>query len=743
VLDWQKNQFVLLSILNIIMETFVDIPSKDIGFDARPFKSNLIGVFGDLVVATTSIRSFEQFVAAVTPLLVELLSNKAIRNAAEFNGLVVSCEKHLKADQKSREEIGGLLFAQLSPCFDNALLAKLQKSGDVNSLKAANLIQSLRYATSLIEVPLGALSLIRQHLFLDGVFAGPVEHAFTVGPGETVEVRMETQKRTTFEQSQTETSSSEQQKSAEQKNSSEVTDKLSQAISRSSSSTVSASVSGSYGVVSGSISGSQSVSDSSTASREFATRQMSETVNKVSESMARSFSVSSKSTQDFLESNSYRREVVNSTSEPINYGLRRLFQRLTIKQQQIGSALVWKKVIADPSNTLGKGRLLNKQLLEGTAESFAGPPPIHSAKPYDLAWENVPPVIGLALFSLPYSAYADFKIGGARGIKDIVSVRFEGGSPTKDLLFESQDTMNSWMLRCEVQAITEISPAGKEPGGLFSPARIRIEMKFSLLSAKGDPNWLIDYDTFKYRMISELIVTLASARYFHSSGESIKEANATLGAWAEAIQDESQTIRRPPDDLRKEERIVLVTRILSELIGGVSPTVDYEQEVKAFSEIFDLDQFFTEPITLMNRFDQRARNYFVTSTSSSRFGSALSWDIQPDVDDARNAFMNCPYIIAYVPIKAGRERAAANYLKLKKQLGLVDPNALDGLLVEFEDRRLLEKSFPLEGPNDVFSASPPLPPVGTPSLKDVYPTYREFETSIPIDGFVYEKLNIV
>lgn len=57
-------------------------------------------------------------------------------------------------------------------------------------------------------------------------------------------------------------------------------------------------------------------------------------------------------------------------------------------------------------------------------------------------------------------------------------------------------------------------------------------------------------------------------------------------------------------------------------------------------------------------------NYKITEDSQpARMGSSLGWLLQLDGDNLRNAFLNAPWVKAVIPIRAGRETAALNWLK--------------------------------------------------------------------------------
>jgi hypothetical protein len=64
--------------------------------------------------------------------------------------------------------------------------------------------------------------------------------------------------------------------------------------------------------------------------------------------------------------------------------------------------------------------------------------------------------------------------------------------------------------------------------------------------------------------------------------------------------------------------------------------------------------------------DSRPRpdNYLITEKSEpAAFGSSLGWLLQLDGDNLRNAFLNAPWVKAIIPIRPGKEAAAAMWLQ--------------------------------------------------------------------------------
>jgi hypothetical protein len=63
-------------------------------------------------------------------------------------------------------------------------------------------------------------------------------------------------------------------------------------------------------------------------------------------------------------------------------------------------------------------------------------------------------------------------------------------------------------------------------------------------------------------------------------------------------------------------------------------------------------------------------------------GASLGWLLQLDGDTHRNAFLNSPWVKAVLPVRAGKELAALNWLKLAHVEGSDDLKASYGGKVE-------------------------------------------------------------
>jgi hypothetical protein len=207
-----------------------------------------------------------------------------------------------------------------------------------------------------------------------------------------------------------------------------------------------------------------------------------------------------------------------------------------------------------------------------------------------------------------------------------------------------------------------------------------------------------------------------------------KEAAAYQKAYMENARDRIKLThsikRRPSEDLREEERIVVYRKLIQDMLtAGISMPDDRTRHVVAelINSIFDVDKmlYFVAPEwwrprlrTYSQQLDESALtppafmtgvtgvakgvvkklyamgakstasklspatvgwggvtdpnrdNYYITEDSEpARFGSSLGWLLQLDGDSLRNAFLNAPWVKAVIPIRPGKEAAAVNWLK--------------------------------------------------------------------------------
>jgi hypothetical protein len=221
------------------------------------------------------------------------------------------------------------------------------------------------------------------------------------------------------------------------------------------------------------------------------------------------------------------------------------------------------------------------------------------------------------------------------------------------------------------------------------------------------------------------------------------------------ITERSKIKSRPANDLRREERYEVMNRMVSYLFGrGDDPSQPSPLEIEYFHRYFEINAIFTynHPSWWKPRFASKTvglqrEAYEITAESEpAPLGSSLGWLLQLDGDSRRNEFLNSPWARVCVPMQAGREREAIEWLAkhLEGEVGYdIAGGPLAALLTEIENYRDRERKLSLNGPDYVTVDSTPGAPEDPASPEGVYPVVDQFEVTMPTDGFVYDELNVV
>ncbi len=210
--------------------------------------------------------------------------------------------------------------------------------------------------------PISVVHLFRQYFFeLDTFLGTPVSHVW-LSPGSSVEL-LEIHTRTTVVEktleSTLETITKSETITTQQ-------DELSDAVKEDNSQDIKfgASVTASYASVSATTS--FDYAQSQKTGRETAHKTMRQQTEKLSSEIRKNYKTTFKTTTETTDINSIKHTMANTTSELINYELRRKMRQVGVQVQDIGTYLCWQTYVDDPGRELGLAKL------------------IHIAKPADL-----------------------------------------------------------------------------------------------------------------------------------------------------------------------------------------------------------------------------------------------------------------------------------------------------------------------------------------------------------------------
>ena len=104
-----------------------------------------------------------------------------------------------------------------------------------------------------------------------------------------------------------------------------------------------------------------------------------EVTRRAAERITKTFSIRVRDTVDYTTTNLQRRVIQNETADPTSYGLRRVFNRINVKVQNLGPNLVWQLYVSNPGAGLARSRFVHF----GESQEIASPgePPAVRPRP--------------------------------------------------------------------------------------------------------------------------------------------------------------------------------------------------------------------------------------------------------------------------------------------------------------------------------------------------------------------------
>jgi hypothetical protein len=532
--------------------------------------------------------------------------------------------------------------------------------------------------------PLGIVHLYRQYFFeLDTFLGTPTGHVW-LSPGSTVEL-IEVSTRKTITEKTVETST-EVTKKTESTTTDQ--DELSQAVKDDNKNDLklgaSATVNQSWGTGNASATASLNMDKTQEVGRENTHKRMREQTNKLSTEIRENYKSTFKTITEVTDTSSKRYVLANNTQNLINYELRRKMRQVGVQVQDIGSYLCWETFVDEPGKDLGLANL------------------IHIAQPPDLipipdqSEVQVPSDQVIAL-----QANASWNFGDSReyGFVPLTAVDPPPAPEGFEVVKEGG-----------IIPATQISGSGDDFTGVwgfgarFTPVG---QVEIGVITASDGMSWdnRVDFvvgTALKYTPTAAKKTEVATANAAKkAAGEAATAANerttkeAFIKAAKERIEFASSIKKRPYEDLREEERIIVYRNLISSLMTSYQYGHADDRSRHVLSEllnsIFDIDKmlYFVAPEwwkprahakqhlslfdlqsklsdSLITWSDNRPRedNYLITEKSDvAAMGSSLGWLLQLDADNLRNAFLNAPWVKAVIPVRPGKEQAALHWLQ--------------------------------------------------------------------------------
>ncbi|MFD4632370.1 hypothetical protein ACFVYR_30510 [Streptomyces sp. NPDC058284] len=573
--------------------------------------------------------------------------------------------------------------------------------------------------------PVGLVDLFREYFFEFDTFLGaPVGHLW-LSPGGTVEVVETSTRRTLVERSAEQSEESVVRTEESLTDQTDVADAVKEDNASETSLGVTANAGANYvGIAHADVSTSYSTKNTTNRSSEVTHKHSRTQSSKVSSEIHRNFKTTFKTVTETTDTSSRRYVVQNTTDRLVNYELRRKMRKVGIQLQHIGTQMSWQVFVGDPGRGLGLGELLH--VVEA--------PDLTSLK------KPVPP----DPLGLTQTSYTDIFPAQQHPTSDNGPHLAEDWTPQQgfDRLWHGHS--NEYLI-----AHFDFTPVSPGPGYKLSA---KVDKPIRLKEAKAGngsgTKFLADYeiidrDSGQFRVNCKLVnfansnyvsltliifwdppdVNPAQAAYERDLAEYRKEvAKLQRAAYARAVRERAELVskvrRRPPEELRKEERQSVFANLITQLdlFHGRRPHLGSE----LIRQMFDVDRmlYFVAPDfwrpgaasaagehsqgrvpvpthdwdltegdplagatvpshyahTSANNPPEAAHpvnlgkpewriNYPLTENAQAApMGSSLGWLIQTDGDERRNEFLNSAWVTAVLPIRAGHEVEALGWL---------------------------------------------------------------------------------
>ncbi|CAN5614375.1 hypothetical protein BH23ACI1_BH23ACI1_19350 [soil metagenome] len=447
--------------------------------------------------------------------------------------------------------------------------------------------------------PIGIVHLYRQYFFEFDTFLGsPVGHVW-LSPGSTVEL-IEVNTRKTLVERSLET---ELETTIRSEKSTTDEDELSSAVKEDNKSDTKFGMNATVnqGWIGGSASATSSFDMGSTQAkaRETSHRHMRQQAEKLSTEIRKNHKSTFRTVTETTDTSSKRYVLANSTDKLINYELRRKMRQVGVQVQDIGTYLCWQTYVDDPGRQLGISRLVHiaKDPEVGQIpppESVTVPEPTESTIEIDIPFVQASSDRGDLDEAYAYGTEVDTDLN--EGEKERIQYKFgpyEALSPLSGFVYQNArwDYLGN-DVRIELDGL-DVSVAGKISFGIklahvnfrgVSPIRVALKVGWKPSDA----------------MIGSINSANAASVANHKAAEQREFQKAFVAGAAERVKLASSIHRRPFEDLREEERIVVYRSLIQAMLTkGISQPDDRTRHVvsELLNTIFDIDKmlYFVAP----------------------------------------------------------------------------------------------------------------------------------------------------
>lgn len=549
--------------------------------------------------------------------------------------------------------------------------------------------------------PLGIVHLFRQFFFELDTFLGTPQSHVWLSPGATVEL-VEVNTRRTITEKTVEVSTETVQKS---ETSTTDKDEISEAVKADNKDDLklgaTATVNQSWGTGNASATASLNMDKTQQTARETSHKRMREQSAKLSTEIRDNFKSTFKTVTEVTAMSSKRYVLANTTQKLINYELRRKMRQVGVQVQDVGSYLCWQTFVDEPGNDLGLASLIH----------IAEPPDLLSVP--DTTQTLVP---GDQMVALRVNGTWNF--GKARQW-GFVHVGVGDPAPPPDGMELVKQDPSVIIPAVQVSGNGEDFTGVWAFGARFTPGG---QIEVGVITAPDGLSWNHQVDFVVGTALKYTVTQAKRDEIAKANSDKMKaatdatEANnrktreSYIKAAKERVEFASSIAKRPYEDLREEERIIVYRRLIKSLMTDYNYVYADDRSRHVLSElinsIFDIDKmlYFVAPEWWKPRYraaeylsindlktlldqsivtwsDSRTRpdNYLITEKSAqAAMGSSLGWLLQLDGDSLRNAFLNAPWVKAVIPVRPGKEQAALHWLQN------VNVEGADGLDANYE-----------------------------------------------------------
>lgn len=443
--------------------------------------------------------------------------------------------------------------------------------------------------------PISVVHLFRQYFFeLDTFLGTPVGHVW-LSPGSSVELIEIQTRKTTVEkslESVLESLTKAEKSTTEQ-------DEISDAVKEQNQQDINfgASVKASYASIEAT--SSFDYKNSQQVARETAHKHMRQQTEKLSSEIRKNFKSTFKTITEYTDLSSVKHVMANTTSELINYELRRKMRQVGVQVQDIGTFLCWQTYVDDPGRELGLGTL------------------IHIAKPPELDGiphpEEIPmlqPFQEDKMITIPFISIDGTDADNEDEVyKDGVEVddsewfgtleKIQADFPQEFVCPKSNFDLTN----------VEFDAQGKP---------ISVSRKQAIQNANGKARFTLHLDSADFQGQNSIQIKLIlhwspqaganddiiAKNKANLAAFKEKEKSAYEKAYVENVKERvklaSKIVSRNAEDLREEERIVVYRKLIHDLLlNGVVMVDDRTRHMVAelLNSIFDIDKmlYFVAP----------------------------------------------------------------------------------------------------------------------------------------------------